>query len=34
MRVFMTGANDHVGGVLAEHMVTGGSCAMDRGVRR
>lgn len=34
MRVFMTGANDQVGGPVAEHMVTGGSYARDHGVRR
>ncbi|WP_266471721.1 hypothetical protein [Streptomyces sp. NBC_00620] len=34
MRVFMTGAADHAGGVVAERTVTVRFCAMDQGARR
>lgn len=34
MRVFMTGAADHAGGVVAEQTVTVCSCAMDQGEGR
>jgi hypothetical protein len=34
MRVCTTGASDHVGGMVAEHMVTAGSYATGQGARR